>query len=55
MMISELTVALECGGSDALSAVCANPTIGRFVDQLIDAGGRAIVSETAKGVIWRST
>ncbi|MFT6878285.1 MAG: altronate dehydratase large subunit [Granulosicoccus sp.] len=48
MMISELTVALECGGSDASSAVCANPTIGRFVDQLIDAGGRAIVSETAE-------
>lgn len=45
---SELIVALECGGSDASSSVCANPTIGRFVDQLITAGGTAIVSETAE-------
>jgi altronate dehydratase large subunit len=46
--LGELTVALECGGSDASSAVCANPAIGRFVDRLIAAGGRAIVSETAE-------
>lgn len=46
--LGELTVALECGGSDATSAVCANPTIGRFVDRLVAAGGRAIVSETAE-------
>lgn len=45
---SELIVALECGGSDASSAVCANPTIGRFVDRLIASGGTAIVSETAE-------
>ncbi|MEJ2344657.1 MAG: UxaA family hydrolase [Gammaproteobacteria bacterium] len=43
-----LTVALECGGSDATSGLCANPTIGRFVDRLIDEGGTAIVSETAE-------
>lgn len=46
--LSELTVALECGGSDASSAVCANPAIGRFVDRLVAAGGTAIVSETAE-------
>jgi len=46
--LSDLTVALECGGSDASSAVCANPAIGRFVDRLIAAGGTAIVSETAE-------
>lgn len=45
---SELIVALECGGSDASSSVCANPVIGGFVDLLIDAGGSAIVSETAE-------
>lgn len=46
--LGALTVALECGGSDATSGLCANPTIGRFVDRLIAAGGSAIVSETAE-------
>lgn len=48
MKLGDLTVALECGGSDATSALCANPTIGRFVDRLIAGGGTAIVSETAE-------
>lgn len=48
MSPADLTVALECGGSDASSAICANPAIGRFVDRLIAAGGTAIVSETAE-------
>lgn len=48
LTLSDLTVALECGGSDATSALCANPAIGRFVDRLIAAGGTAIVSETAE-------
>jgi altronate dehydratase large subunit len=47
-LLPDLTVALECGGSDATSALCANPAIGRFVDRLIEAGGTAIVSETAE-------
>lgn len=46
--LSELTLALECGGSDATSAVCANPTIGGFVDLVVSRGGSAIVSETAE-------
>ena len=46
--LADLTVALECGGSDASSAVAANPAIGHFVDRLINAGGTAIVSETAE-------
>jgi altronate dehydratase large subunit len=45
---SRLAVALECGGSDATSALFANPVIGRFVDWLTDRGGTAIVSETAE-------
>lgn len=48
--ISALTVALECGGSDATSALVANPAIGRVVDALVRAGGGAIVSETAEFV-----
>ena len=50
LRLADLAVALECGGSDASSAICANPAIGRFVDRLIDAGGTAIVSETAEFV-----
>lgn len=46
--ISALTVALECGGSDATSALAANPAIGRMVDRLVAAGATAIVSETAE-------
>jgi len=46
--LGELTVALECGGSDATSAVCANPTLGGFVDRVVASGGCAIVSETAE-------
>jgi altronate dehydratase large subunit len=45
---SALTFALECGGSDASSAVCSNPAIGRFVDWAIARGARVIVSETAE-------
>jgi altronate dehydratase large subunit len=45
---SALTFALECGGSDASSAVCSNPAIGRFVDWAIAQDARVIVSETAE-------
>jgi altronate dehydratase large subunit len=45
---SALTFALECGGSDASSAVCSNPAIGRFVDHALEAGASIIVSETAE-------
>ena len=45
---SALTFALECGGSDASSAVCSNPAVGRFVDWAVARGARVIVSETAE-------
>jgi altronate dehydratase large subunit len=45
---SGLTFALECGGSDASSAVCSNPAIGHFVDWALARGARVIVSETAE-------
>lgn len=48
LLLSDLVVALECGGSDATSALAANPAIGRFVDRVITAGGTSIVSETAE-------
>lgn len=46
--ISELIVGLECGGSDALSGITANPSIGRMSDWLISEGGSSILTETTE-------
>ena len=35
----ELIVGLKCGGSDGLSGITANPTVGVFSDLLIARGG----------------
>src|SRR5437016_8959782 len=43
---SELTVALQCGGSDGYSGVSANPALGAAADLLVRHGGTAILSET---------
>ena len=43
---SELTIGLQCGGSDALSGVTANPALGIAGDILIRHGGTVILSET---------
>ena len=44
--VSELTLALQCGGSDGWSGVTANPALGYCADELIRQGGTAILSET---------
>ncbi len=44
--VSELIVALQCGGSDALSGITANPALGAAMDILVAQGGSAILSET---------
>jgi len=44
--VSELTLALQCGGSDAYSGITANPALGYASDLLIQLGGSAILSET---------
>ena len=44
--ISELTVALQCGGSDSYSGITANPSLGFASDLLIKYGGSTILSET---------
>jgi altronate hydrolase len=44
--VSELTVALQCGGSDAWSGVTANPALGHAVDLLTAQGGTAVLAET---------
>jgi len=42
---SELIVGMKCGGSDGLSGITANPTVGRFSDRLISLGGTTILTE----------
>ncbi|HYA75124.1 MAG TPA: altronate dehydratase family protein [Roseiarcus sp.] len=43
---SELTLALQCGGSDGYSGITANPALGAAADILVRHGGTAILSET---------
>ncbi len=43
--VSKLIVGLKCGGSDGLSGITANPTIGGFSDILIAHGGSTILTE----------
>jgi altronate hydrolase len=43
---SELIVGLQCGGSDGMSGLTANPALGAAVDRLVSYGGTAILAET---------
>ena len=42
---SELVIGMKCGGSDGLSGITANPTVGRFSDRLISLGGSTVLTE----------
>lgn len=44
--LSELVVALQCGGSDAYSGISANPALGHACDLLVQHGATAVLSET---------
>ena len=44
--VSELTVALQCGGSDAWSGITANPALGFACDLLVSNGGTGVLAET---------
>ena len=46
MPVSGLVLGLECGGSDALSGITANPALGVASDLLVAAGGSSILAET---------
>jgi altronate dehydratase large subunit len=46
MPIAGLQLGLECGGSDALSGITANPALGVASDILVAAGGTSILAET---------
>ena len=43
---SGLTVALQCGGSDAWSGITANPALGHACDLLVAQGGAGVLAET---------
>jgi altronate hydrolase len=44
--VSELIVALQCGGSDGYSGITANPALGAASDLIVRHGGTVILSET---------
>ena len=44
--VSELKVALQCGGSDAWSGITANPALGYATDLLVAQGGTGVLAET---------
>lgn len=43
--LGKLKVGLECGGSDGLSGITANPMLGEFSDFLIHFGGTSVLTE----------
>jgi altronate dehydratase large subunit len=45
---ADLTVGLECGGSDTFSGLTANPAVGKAADRLVGLGGTAILAETTE-------
>ena len=44
--ISELMIALQCGGSDGWSGVTANPLVGLVADEIVRQGGSVVLAET---------
>lgn len=46
--LSDLFVAIECGGSDATSGLASNPAVGEMADLIGEAGGTTMMSETVE-------
>jgi altronate dehydratase large subunit len=46
--VGELVVGLQCGGSDALSGVTANPAVGAAADRFVRAGATVMLAETTE-------
>ena len=46
--ISEIILAIECGGSDTTSGLASNPVAGYVSDKAIDLGGTSMFSETTE-------
>lgn len=43
--LDKIKIGLECGGSDGLSGITANPLIGRVSDSVISSGGTTVLTE----------
>ncbi len=48
--ISELLLAIECGGSDATSGIASNPAAGELSDLLVDLGASTMISESIEWI-----
>lgn len=46
--LSQLTIGVECGGSDTTSGLASNPAIGVVADRIVEAGGTVVISETSE-------
>ena len=46
--LTELKLAMQCGGSSGVSGISCNPALGYAVDLLVRNGGTAILSETTE-------
>ena len=46
--VSELVLGLNCGGSDGLSGITANPALGIASDLLVAHGGTTVLAETSE-------
>ena len=46
--VAEITVGMQCGGSDGYSGITANPALGFASDLLVAHGGTSILSETTE-------
>ncbi|MBT2655567.1 galactarate dehydratase [Bacillus sp. ISL-18] len=46
--LSQLSIGLQCGGSDAFSGVTANPSAGYAADLLVNAGATVMFSEVTE-------
>lgn len=45
---SNLSLAVECGGSDGYSGLTANPAVGVVSDRIVACGGTSVISETTE-------
>ncbi|RLG07458.1 MAG: galactonate dehydratase [Thaumarchaeota archaeon] len=46
--LSELKLAIKCGGSDFSSGIISNPVAGRVADMIVEGGGTVIFGETTE-------
>jgi altronate dehydratase large subunit len=48
--LSHIIVGTECGGSDAISGITANPAVGYVADQMVHLGGTIMLTEVGEWI-----